>query len=296
VIITECFTNLYKQYFNKMTDQIPENPRLHPRITPLLMNSFSRLNRTADSGYDSSFLSTSSLTPSTDCDSSICSSTPLPVLPHRTRKVLAPFSDTPVGRRKFSSDRIPCRRTILSTRQEEEISADDLLSNLIQRSASPVIQRILRYLKPEDLLSLCQVSSMYCETICNHRECLRRLSTFLIGIHQNCENRASSSQHNRGSGRILREIQNVMTADQFAVGMISTIPSPLETIDLESIPSMLRSLLNMTKSLTEQQCVVVCRSCRRFVAARQSQKSYECVRCQRNSLAKRAGKKMMNHR
>ena len=282
--------------FFKMTDQIPENLRPRPRITPLLMNSFSRLNQTADSGYDSSFLSSSSSTPSTDCDSSMCSSTPIPVLSHRTRKTLTPFSNTPLARKKFSSDRIPCRRTILCNRQEEEISADDLLSNLIQRSASPVVKRILRYLSPEDLLSLCQVSDIYCQTVCNHRECLRRLSKFLINAHQNCENRASSSQHSRGSGRILREIQNVMSPDQPGAGTISTIPSPLETIDLQNIPSMLRLLLNMTKSLTEMQCVVVCRTCRRFVAVRQSQKSHECVRCQRNAVAKQVGKKIMSHR
>ena len=279
-----------------MTDPIPENSRLHPRITPLLMNNFSRLNRTADSGYDSSFLSTSSLTPSTDCDSSICSSTPIPILPHRIRKILTPFSNTPVGHRKFSSDRIPCRRTILCSHEEEEISADDILSNLIQRSASPVVQRILRYLNPEDLLSLCQVSDIYCQAVCSHQECLRRLSKFLITAHQNCENRASSSQHNRSSGRILREIQNVMSTEQPAVGSVPTVPSPLETIDLENIPSTLRSLLNMTKSLTELQCVVSCRTCRRFVAVRQSQKSHECVRCQRNTVARRAGKKLMNYR
>lgn len=280
-----------------MESRITENARPHPRVTPLLMNCFSRLqnstslNRTSDSGYDSSCLSSNSSTPSANCDSfGRYSSTPIMnsslVLPHQPQRVLLPSADTPVcsvseGHRKFSSDRIPCRRAILSTRQEEEISSNDFLSNLIQRSATPAVKRILQYLDAVDLLKLCQVSDIYCQAVCNHQECLRRLSKYMILAHQNCENRVSPSLHLRSSGRILREIQNIMNVEATAGMILNTSPSALETIDLDHIPRMLRLLLDMTKNLTESQCVVICHSCRRLAAIRQSQKSTECAKCTR---------------
>ncbi len=288
-----------------MTGRIPESQRGNPRLTPLMMmNSFSRLhesslNRTADSGYQSSFASlSSSFTPSSsdvsDSSSRLYCSTPVTdqdsVLPHKT-KILNPVLDTPVhpvlpNRTPFSEDRIPSQRTTLPLDQDTEDLPSDVLNCLIRNRCTPPIQRILKYLGEEDLLRLCQVSDPYCRAVCDDQTSIKRLSKFLISVHQNGENRTTISQNNIGGrphGGILRPIQNVL-GTSLPSGTVWTVPSPLETIEISSIPRQFQKLIDLTKGLSEHHCVTTCHTCRGLVAVRlHHHRSVECQSCSQRS-------------
>ena len=290
-----------------MSGRIPESLRGNPnRLTPLMMmNSFSRLhdsslNRTADSGYQSSFASlSSSSTPSSsilsDSSSRLYCSTPVTdedsILPSTTQ-ILDPALDTPVhpvltSRTQFSEDRIPSQRTTsLPLDQDTEDSPSDVLNCLIRSRTTPPIHRIFKYLGDEDLMRLCQVSDTYCRAVCDDQASIKRLSRFLISTHQNGENRTTLSHNNAGGrpyGGILRPIENVLGAS-LPVGTVWTVPSPLEAVEMSCVPRQFRELVELTRSLSENNCVSTCHSCRRLVAVRlHHHRSVECPNCSQRS-------------
>lgn len=286
-----------------MTGRMPEN--LRGRLTPLMMrNSFSRLNesslnRTGDSGYQSSFASLSrSFTPSSDVSDSsrLYCSTPViedSVLTSRNSVILDPVLDTPVLsvhpiKTRYSEDRIPCQRRPLPVGEETDDRSADVLSCLIRNQTRPAIQHIFNYLAAEDLLRLCQVSVEFCRSVFDDQASLKRLSRFLISIHQNGENRTTVSHNNsRPFGGILRQIHNVMSTN-LPSGTAWSIPSPLETIDLKSIPSQFQSLIGLTRSLSEHHYVTTCHACRCLVAARlQHPEAVECSNCSKPANVRR---------
>lgn len=287
-----------------MTGRFSGTVRGNPRLTPLMMSSFSRLhesslNRTADSGYQSSFASlTNSFTPSSDASDSssrLFCSTPVTensVLPCTTTN-LHPVLDTPVhpdlsSRASFTEDRIPLNRGTIALAQNSIECPNDILSCLIRSCCTPSIQRILMYLGDEDLMRLCQVSDEYCQAVCDDQSSLKRLSKFLISTYQNGENRTTLSYNNndgRPFGGVLRSIENVMPVTQS--GVVWTVPSPLETIDMNSVPRLFRTLIGLTKTLSENHCVTNCHTCRSLVAVRlHNHKSVECHSCSQRSRRK----------
>jgi hypothetical protein len=283
-----------------MTGRYPGSVRGNPRLTPLMMSSFSRLhesslNRTADSGYQSSFASlTNSFTPSSDVSDSssrLYCSTPVTedsILPYTTSN-LDPVLDTPVqsvssSRASFTEDRVPLNRGTTALDQDSTECPNDVLSCLIRSRCTPSIQRILMYLGDEDLMRLCQVSDEYCGAVCDDQSCLKRLSKFLISTQQNGENRTTLSHNNDGRpyGGVLRPIQNVMPLTQS--GVVWTVPSPLESVDMNSIPRQLQTLIGMTRTLSEHHCVTNCHTCRSLIAVRlHHPKLVECQRCSQRS-------------
>ena len=285
------------------------------KVTPLMMNSFSRLrgsdsgsrNQTVDSGYQSSFASSNnSFTPSTLEDSLANLYCSTPVASHslstNTTAVTHP-TETPVSKlpsiAQYSEDRIPSIKiTPLATTQEadDEIQSG-VFSSLITWRITPTIRKILQFLGDEDLLNLCQVSDLYCQTVCNDQLALKRLSRFLINANQNGENRTTSSVNGRPSSRgILNPIHNLLNVN-LSAGAVWTIPSPLENINRPGVPGQFKTLVQMTKEMSEFQYVSVCHSCRSMVAVRlhQQQQSVECSRClqlsKRNTTRNRTGRK-----
>lgn len=266
-----------------MSGRFQESLNSKSRLTPLLVNSFSKLgddsllNRTADSGYQSALsdLSTSS--------SSLlyCSTPVMPdCLEKRSKRLLAP---------RFSADRIPWSNSRLELIQENysRIPAHpDVLSGLIgSGGALPIIRRIFTYLKAEDLLRLAQVSDEICRAICDDNPSIRKLSTYLVQIHQNGENRLTSGANTiRTRATTLRSIENLprsATSANVAAGMAPWIvPSPLDSIDMDRVPIQLKSLLQLTKTLTERQCAAVCHRCRCLVGVRMHlRRPAECSAC-----------------
>lgn len=299
-----------------MSGKMPESVKggSNPKFTPLMMNSFSRLsssgnrrnssvlNGTADSGYLSSFTSNTSFTPSTEASTSssqpqeLYCSTPVTggnhVLSHMTG-ILNQSSETPVQcfsslkniRGRYSEDRIPRRRTLLpSIDQEAEIDEHDILSRLISQS-TPAVRRILQFLGEEDLLRLCQVSSVICRAVCDDQLALKRLSKYLIVSYQTIENRVTSRlPHPLGVARAtiggaLRAVDNFLDTS-LPSGTVWTVPSPLECIDIDQVPVQLRSLIAMTKGLSQHQYVASCHSCRCLVPVRRRSQIVECSSCQ----------------
>jgi len=284
------------------------------KVTPLMMNSFSRLrgsdsgsrNQTADSGYQSSFaLSNNSFTPSTLEDSltNLYCSTPVASHSLSTKPTAAIHpTETPVSKQpskvQYSEDRIPSKKiTTHITTQNSDETQSGVFSSLIKWKITPTIRKILQYLGEEDLLNLCQVSDMYCQTVCNDQMALKRLSRFLINANQNGENRTTSNVNGRPSTRgILNQIQNLLNAD-LSAGAVWTIPSPLENIHRPGVPGQFKALVQMTKEMSEFQYVSVCHSCRSMVAVRlhQQQQSIECSIClqqsKRNTTRNRSGTK-----
>lgn len=283
-----------------MTERIPEGVRSNSRLTPLMINSFSKLhenslNRTTDSGYQSSFASLSrSFTPSSDVSSSsslLYCSTPVTedsILATRS-SVLTTVQDTPVqsivySRTRYSSDRIPCQKNKLLPAIEAEAQSSDVLSCLIRSRIRPVVDKIFKYLRDEDLFQLCQVSDELCRAICEDQSTIKRLSIFLINVQQNGENRTTSNAHNnRPYGGVLRPIHNVLSVNMSA-GAVWTVPTRLETIDMERVPRQFQSLVLLTKSLSEHHYVTNCHTCRCFVAVRlHNQRPVECPSCSQRS-------------
>ena len=282
-----------------MTGKFPGTVRGNPRVTPLMMNSFSRLhesslNQTADSGYQSSFVSFNnsfaSLSDASDSSSLLYCSTPVTevsILPNKTSN-LDPVLNTPVppvlsSRTCFSEDRIPLNRRTNTLFEAHIECPSDILSCLIRSRSLPSIQRILMYLGDEDLMRLCQVSDDYCKAVFDDQSALKRLSKFLISIHQNGENRTSQNNNDGRTYRgVLRDIQNVMPVTPS--GVIWTVPSPLETIDMKSVPRLFRSLIGLTKTSSEHHCVTICHTCRRnLIAVRLPyNKAVECQSCSRS--------------
>lgn len=266
------------------------------RCTPLLVNSFSRLstsvnrstsfNRTADSGYHSR---NGSFTPSAaDSSSQLYCSTPVAglVLSHPT-SILSQTSETPVhyfpsgSRGNYSEDRIPHRRssTPLSFHEEEESDEKDVLGRLIKRS-DPAVRKVLSYLGDEDLLQLSQVSEVFCKAICDELPVLKRLSEYLISAKQMAENRITSSRNQLGGPRPSRVFASVgNTMDVSLPGARWTVPSPLESIDMRRIPSQLKSLIQITKGLSDHQYVASCHSCRCLVPVRKRHLKPHVVEC-----------------
>ena len=290
-----------------MTNRVPENSRGNPRLTPLMVQSFSRLlssagssnsssfNHTGDSGYLSSFISSNNSTPSTEPDSSshLYCSTPVAsgsLLSQQTTILSQTSDQTPVSRHPgtkhmgcFSEDRIPRPSPSLSNQATDclEIEADDVLSCLIKSSA-PAVRLIFQYLSNEDLLRLCQVCDTFCRAVCDQQPTLKRLSKFLISINQNAENRTTPNLGVRsfGVGDVLRPVENVLNFSPNP-GAVWTIPSPLESVDLKKIPTQLRSLITMTKGLSSNYCVASCHTCRRLMSVRlyQNHKAVACSTC-----------------
>lgn len=286
-----------------MAGRFPDSMR-ESKVTPLMKSSFSKfnessLNRTADSGYQSSFASSRrSYTPFSDVSNSsrLYCSTPVTedsILLHHTAnsKVLLETPVQPVlpNRAYFSEDRIPSTRS--SVPDPEHAVNYDILSCLIRSHSIPAIQRVFRCLEDEDLMRLCQVSDDYCRSVCECPPALKRLSNFLISSHQNGENRITSSHNNidgRLDRRILRSIQNVMPTG-LPSGTVWTIPSPLEAIDLKSVPSQFQELVKLTKRLSEQHYVIYCRACRSLVPVRlHQQRTEECPNCNRSKGTKKS--------
>lgn len=279
--------------------------RGNPRFTPLMMSSFSRLhesslNQTADSGYQSSFASlSSSFTPSsdsTDSASRLYCSTPVTqdsVLSHKTT-FLDPVLDTPVhipaNKKRFSEDRIPRQKITLPIDEESTNFSSDVLSSLI-RHCVLATQRVFHYTNAEDLLRLCQVSDIYCRAVCDDQAALKRLSKYLISVHQNGENRATHSNvGGRPYGGILRPIDNLLSFN-VPPGHVWSVPSPLEAIDLNSVPCLLRRLVEMTKTLSENQVVSICHSCRTLVPVRITHhRLTECSSCSQRSRRQNANR------
>lgn len=291
-----------------MTGRFPDSLRGKSRLNSLMLNSFSRLhesslNHTSDSGYQSSFasLSTNS-TPSLDVSESsshVYCSTPVTEDSALTirNSVLGPVLETPVlsGRTRFSADRIPCQRTLLPLGEESGDVSTDVLSCLIRNRIRPAIRSIYSHLTEEDLLRLCQVSNDYCLSVCDDKPALRRLSKFLIVVHQNGENRTTLSQNNiRPHAGVLRPIHNVLSTS-LPVGTMWSIPSPLETVDMNSIPRQLKLLITMTKTLSENSCVTTCHKCRRLVEARLNhQKEVLCPGCSKPSRRTNTNSRLVN--
>ncbi|KAI9552247.1 hypothetical protein GHT06_022609 [Daphnia sinensis] len=286
-----------------MAGRMPDSMRGKHRVTPLMMSSFSRLgesslNRTADSGYQSSIASSSrSFTPLSDVSDSsrLYCSTPVTedsILSHQIScsKVLLETPVQPVlpNRTYFSEDRIPSTRISLPANEDVIDYPSDVLSCLIRSHSIPAIQRVLRCLEDEDLMRLCQVSDDYCRAVCECPPALKRLSKFLIVSHQNGENRTTSSNiGNRPHRGILRPIQNVMDVG-LPSGTVWTVPSPLEAIDMSRVPHQFRTLVCLTKTLSEHHCVIYCRACRSLVAVRiTQQKTEECPNCNRRTKKSR---------
>ncbi|KAK4037708.1 uncharacterized protein LOC116929732 [Daphnia magna] len=282
-----------------MAGRFPDSIRGKHRVTPLMTSSFSRLgesslNRTADSGYQSSIASSSrSFTPLSDVSDSsrLYCSTPLTedsILSHQISNSTV-LLETPVqpvlpNRTYFSEDRIPSTRASLPVNVDAIDYPSDVLSCLIRSHSIPAIQRVFRCLADEDLMRLCQVSDDYCRAVCECPPALKRLSKFLIVSHQNGENRTTSSHNNienRPHRGILRPIQNVMVVG-LPSGTVWTVPSPLEAIDMSRVPHQFRTLVCLTKTLSEHHCVIYCRACRCLVAVRSNQqKTEECTNCNR---------------
>lgn len=290
-------------------NRVPDTSRgSNPRLTPLMMQSFSRLlgstgssnssslNGTGDSGFLSSFTSSNSSTPSeTDSSSQLYCSTPVAsglLLSHQTAILNQTSDQTPVShypgfkhRGSFSEDRIPRPSPSLSDEAISlDVEADDLLSRLIRTSA-PAVRRILQYLSNEDLLRLCQACDTFCRAVFDQQPILKRLSKYLISVKQNAENRSTPSHNNLGArpfgaGDILRPVQNVFNLNA-TPGVVWTVPSPLENVDLKKIPQQLRALILLTKELSSHHCVALCHNCRCLVPIRlyQQHQAVECSSC-----------------
>lgn len=297
-----------------MARELTDNIKEIFRYTPLMMNSFSRLrstdscsrNQTADSGYLSSFASSNNSSFATsaieDSLSNLYCSTPVAGLSINSTTIIHP-TETPVHAKplshvQYSEDRIPCHKivTTSSATQENDDTQSDVLSSLIKWRITPTIHKIFKYLGDEDLLNLCQVSDIYCQTVCDDQLALKRLSRFLITANQDGENRITTSFNSRSDNRgILRPIHNFLNVNPSA-GAVWTIPSPLENIDLPGVPKQFKALVRMTKEMSEFQYVSVCHSCRGMVAVRlHHQQSVECSKClqlsKRNNTRNRAGTK-----
>ncbi|XP_057377960.1 uncharacterized protein LOC130699920 [Daphnia carinata] len=289
-----------------MAGRCPHSMRGKHRVTPLMKSSFSRLgesslNRTADSGYQSSIASSSrSFTPLSDVSDSsrLYCSTPVAedsILSHQIAypKMLLETPVQPVlpNRTHFSEDRIPSTRTSLVVNEDVIDCPSDVLSCMIRSHSIPAIHRVLTYLEDQDLMRLCQVSDDYCRAVCECPPALKRLSKFLIVSHQNRENRTTSSHNNVGNrphhGIPLRSIQNVMDVG-LPSGTVWTVPSPLETIDMNRVPDQFRTLVDLITTLSEHHCVINCRACRRLVAVRVNQRKTEvCLNCNRRTKTSR---------
>lgn len=269
------------------------------KFTPLLAQSFSRINESVlsnltDSGYSSSLQSTlsrSSLTPSelsSNVSHQYCSTPITSLLLSRNLKKAENKTEvsslsipcTP----QLSADRIPLSASRTNPRNRSSVHSeeekDNLLGSLIKQHTSLVLKRIFYYLNAEDLFRLCQVSSAYCEAVCDDSASLRRLSKYLVNQQQNRENRPVIGQRARVQATgILRQIQNTLNSSgDHAPGAVWTIPSPLE--DVSSYPPLLKKLIGITKSLTDHNCVSRCHTCRCFVTVKLNhRKPVSCSKC-----------------
>ena len=297
------------------------------RICSLLVNSFSRLgsqppvprpasaNRGHDSGFESSlsshhnsscsFSSSADQTAELEHSSSLYSSTPIS---SSTSSFTTPPCDTPVSGQRhqhrrqhhLSSDRIPFRPSFSHSLQEgdaAEQQQQDLISVMINRDEAE-IRRIYQYLSGEDLLSFCQVNSTYCSSVFDDRHALQRLVKFLASQHENAENR--SQRRNvvvNVQPRVLREIQNLLPDAAAAAvdrveDLMQRLPSPLERADMERMPGQLKSLINRTKRLRQDERIAAtCRCCRHLIvvctaqdrrADAASSSPSECRKCQKS--------------
>jgi hypothetical protein len=279
------------------------------RFNPLFLSSFSGLNssvrstlsnQSRDSGYhDSSLTSCNSSfnsTLSSDFESThLHSSTPLAcnssrLFDHQTRisTLFTPPTQTPVNREQrqvYSSDRIVSRTSLPDPLPEDESEIEDFVTILITRRIGT--RQIFQYLPEADLLRFCQVNSVYCSAVCDDRHALKRLSRYLKTEQQDIENRATRRNRRRDS-RILREIQNVLPS-QGNSNEMELLPSAVELLNLGSIPRRLKSLIDKSRSLVDDQYLAVCHSCQSFaVRPQQVPGPATCGKCRtkRNLLRK----------
>lgn len=291
-------------------DQSQKLKRESLKFTPLLAQSFSRINDSVisnltDSGYSSSLHSTfsRSFTPSeSNCNSldQYCST---PITGVQSIKIVknsegkTDTSSLSIPRTpQFSEDRIPlASRTNTSiTKTSEEKGDNSLLGKLITHQTLSALKKIFYYLNPEDLLRFCQVSSAHCGAVCDDSAALMRLSRYLINLQQNGENRLVIGHRARvRPAAILRPIQNILNASGDQVSAASwTIPSPLENVATSDCPPLLKKLIGMTKSLTDHSCIARCHSCRCFVPVKLYHK--KPVSCSQCSLASHRTKRKIN--
>ena len=288
-VLLPCSTHLHT-----MTDQKRASRMQQREVNPLLSASFSKFNsslrstpnQSRDSGFhdisstsnfSSNNTSNSSLTPASSNTNSfqIYSSTPL--IPRRSSHILdhqtssnthfTPPSNTPVNlpcRRLHAFERIPSTRSIPGPLLEDEGGVGDWLGVLTRNGIGN--RHIFQYLSGEDLLKMCQVSDLYCSSICRDRDSLKRLSQYLKREHDNLENRPRNLRPRRGrssGNRVLRQMQN-LPPSAFAVDVDPSLsnPSVLEAIDVHLIPRRLKFLLEMTAALNVGDYVASCRTCR----------------------------------